>query len=79
MDFQWISLLEVLSRTEVNLDGLVEPKQCHTSAAGGAICKRVTIRSKPPSLMATYSKIKRVKLLWSCITIVVEGNWNLEE
>jgi len=37
------------------------------------------IRSEPSSLMANYSKIKRVKPLWSCITAAVEGNWNLEE
>ena len=29
--------------------------------------------------MANYSKIKRVKLLWSRIVMAVEGNWNLEE
>ena len=78
-DFQWISLLEVLSRTKANLDGLARPKQHHTSAANSIIYRRVTIRSKPSSLMAKYSKIKRVELLWSCITTAVEGNWNLEE
>jgi len=37
------------------------------------------IRSEPLSLMANYSKIKRVEPLWSCIAIAVEGNWNPEE
>jgi len=37
------------------------------------------IRAEPSSLMANYSKIKRVKLLWSRIVMAVEGNWNLEE
>jgi len=79
LDFQQISLLEVLSRTEANLNRLAQPKQCYTLAVGSAICRRVTIRSKPPSLMANYGKIKRVELLWSCIAMAVEGNGNLEE
>ena len=29
--------------------------------------------------MANYSKIQRVEPPWSCIAVVVEGNWNLEE
>jgi len=29
--------------------------------------------------MANYSKIKRVRPLWSRIAVAVEGNWNLEE
>ena len=29
--------------------------------------------------MANYSKIKRVKMSQSCITMAVEGNWNTEE
>jgi len=29
--------------------------------------------------MANYSNIKRVEPPWSCITMAVEGNWNLEE
>jgi len=37
------------------------------------------IRFALPSLMANYGKIKRVKLLWSCIAMAVEGNCNLEE
>jgi len=37
------------------------------------------IRSKPPLLIANYGKVKRVEPLQSRITIVVEGNWNLEE
>jgi len=41
--------------------------------------ERVTIRSKPSSLMANYSNIKRVELPWSCIAMAVEGNWNPEE
>jgi len=64
---------------EANLNGLALPEQHHTSAAGGAICRRVTIRSGLSSLMAKYSKIKRVKLLWSCLATVVEGNQNLEK
>jgi len=37
------------------------------------------IRSKPLSLMANYSKIKRVEPPWSRIVTVVEENWNLKE
>jgi len=37
------------------------------------------IRSEPSSLMANYSKIKRVEPLWSHIIMAVEENWNLEE
>jgi len=79
LDFQWISLLEVLSRMEANLDGLTQPEQCHTSAAGSIIHRRVMIRSKPSSLMANYSKIKIVEPPWSHIAMAVEGNWNPEE
>jgi len=64
---------------EADLDSLALPEWCYTSAASSAICRRVTIRSKPPSLMANYSKIKRVKPPWSHIAMAVEGNWNLEE
>jgi len=76
---QRISLLEVLLRAEANLDRLAQPERCHTSVASSAICKRVMIRSEPPSLMANYGKIKRVKPLQSHITMAVEGNGNLEE
>ena len=78
-DFRWISLLEVLSRTEANLDGLMQSEWCHTSAAGSVIHRRVTIRSKPSSLIANYSKIKRVEPPWSYLAMAVEGNWNTEE
>jgi len=47
--------------------------------ASGVIHRRVTIRSEPSSLMANYSKIKRVEPPWSHIATAVEGNWNLEE
>ena len=79
LDFQWISLLEVLSRMEANLDGLTQPEQCHTSAAGSIIHRRVMIRSKPSLLIANYIKIKRVELIWSRIAMAVEENWTLEE
>ena len=79
MDFQWISLLEVLLRTEANLDRLIRPEQHHISAASSIIHRRVTIRSEPSSLIVNYSKIKIVESLWSCITTAVEGNWNPEE
>jgi len=59
---------------EANLDRLTQPEQCHTSAAGGGIHRRVTIRSKPSSLMANYSKIKRVEPPWSHLVMAVEGN-----
>jgi len=55
-----------------------QPKQYHTSVAGSIIYRRVMIRSKPSSLMANYSKIKRVELLQSRIATVVEGNQKLE-
>jgi len=64
---------------EANLDGLARPEQHHTSAVSDVIHRRVTIRSKPSSLMANYSKIKRVEPPWSHIAIAVERNWNLEE
>jgi len=64
---------------EANLDGLVLPEQCHTSVAGSTICRRVTVRSEPSSLIANYSKIKRVELLQSYIATAVEGNWNPEK
>jgi len=38
LDFQQISLLKVLLRTEANLDGLVLPEWCHTLVAGSVIC-----------------------------------------
>ena len=79
LDFQWISLLEVLSRMEANLDRLAWPKQCHTSVASSVIYRIVMIRSEPSSLMANYSKIKRVEPPQSHIAMAVEGNWNLEE
>jgi len=69
----------VLSRAETNFEDLVLPEQCHTSAAGSVICKKVTIRSKPLSLMANYIKFKRVELMQSCITMAMEENWTLEE
>jgi len=69
----------VLLRAEANFEDLVLPEQCHTSVAGSVICKRVTIRSKPSSLMANYIKFKRVKLMQSCIAMEIEENWTLEE
>jgi len=47
--------------------------------AGRAIFRRVTIRSKPSSLMANYTKIKRVKSTQSYIAMAREGNWVLKE
>ena len=79
LDFQWISLLEVLLRMEANLNRLVQPKWHHILAAGGVIHSRVIIRTEPLSLIANYSKIKRVEPLWSCIVMAVEENWNLKE
>jgi len=64
---------------EANLDRLAWPKRYHTSAASSIIHRRVTIRSKPSSLMANYSKIKRVEPPWSHLTMAVKGNWNTEE
>jgi len=64
---------------KANLNRIMQPEQYHISAAGSVIHRRVTIRSKPSSLMANYSKIKRVKPLQSCIATAVEGNWNPEE
>jgi len=63
----------------MNLNRSVQPEQCHTSAAGGVIHRRVMIRSEPSVMMANYSKIKRVEPPQSRITMVVEENWNLEE
>jgi len=63
----------------VNLNGSVQPEQCHTSAAGGIIHRRVMIRPELSVMMANYSKIKRVEPPQSRITMVVEENWNLEE
>jgi len=51
----------------------------HILAASSTIYRRVTIRSELSSLMANYSKIKKVKLLQSRIVIAIEGNWALEE
>jgi len=78
-DFQRISLLEVLSRMEANLNRLTRSERHHTSVAGSIIHRRVMIRSEPSSLMANYSKIKRVEPLWSRLAMAVEGNWNTEE
>jgi len=78
-DFQWISLLEVLLRTEADLDRLMWSEWCHILVTGSIIHKRVTIRSELSSLMANYSKIKRVEPPWSCLAMAVEGNWNTEE
>jgi len=55
------------------------PKQYYTSAAGSTICRRVTIKSRLSLLMANYSKIKRVELLYSHIATAVEENWNPEK
>jgi len=63
----------------MNLDRLMQPKLRHTSVAGSGIHRRVMIRSEPSSLMANYSKIKRVEPLWSCLAMAVEGNWNTGE
>jgi len=52
----------------------MQPKQHHISATSGVIHRRVTIRSKLSSLMANYSKIKRVEPLQSHIGMAVEGN-----
>jgi len=60
-------------------EALVLPEQHHTSAVNGTIYRRVMIRSELSSLMANYSKIKRVKPLWSRIAMAVEGNWNPEK
>jgi len=58
----------------VILDGLMRPEQCHTSAAGSVIHRRVMIRSELLSLMANYSKIKIVEPPQSRIATAVEGN-----
>ena len=63
----------------MNLDGLMQPEQPHISVASSVIHRRVTIRAELSSLMANYSKIKRIKPMWSCVGIVVGGNWNLED
>jgi len=57
---------------EVNLNGLALPEQHHTLVASGAIFKRVTIRPGPSSLMANYSKIKRVEPPCSYIAMAVK-------
>jgi len=59
---------------EVNLNGLALLEQYHTLVASGAIFKRVTIRPGPSSLMANYSKIKRVEPPYSYIAIAVKEN-----
>jgi len=59
---------------EVNLNGLALLEQYHTLVASGAIFKRVTIRSGPSSLMANYSKIKRVEPPYSYIAMAVKEN-----
>jgi len=79
LDFSWVSLLEVLSRTEMNFKDLVLPGWHHTSVAGRAIFRRVIIRSELLLLIANYTKIKRVELMESCITIARKGNWVLEK
>ena len=68
----------MLSRIEANLDGLMRPERPYISAAGGVIHRRVIIRAKLSLLMANYSKIKRIELMWSCIGTIVGGNWNLK-
>ena len=62
----------------MNLDGLMQPEWHHILIAGSVIHRRVRIRAEPSSLIANYSKTKRVELLRSCIVIAVEGNWKLE-
>jgi len=57
---------------EANLNGLALPEQYHTLVASRAIFKRVTIRPGLSSLMANYSKIKRVEPLCSYIAMAVE-------
>jgi len=59
---------------EVNLNGLALLEQYHTLVASRAIFKRVTIRPGPSSLMANYSKIKRVEPPYSYIAIAVKEN-----
>jgi len=71
-------LLSPLSRDQIPFD----PHQCDLSDVipqQPVALLRVMIRSEPSSLMANYSKIKRAKLPWSCLTTAVEGNWNKEE
>jgi len=63
----------VLSRTKANLGSLALPEQYHTSVAGGAIFRRVTIRSKPLLLKTNYTKIKRIESIQSCIATAREG------
>jgi len=46
---------------------------------GGAIFRRVTIRSKPSSWMANYSNIKKTKSMQSHIATTIEGNWVSEK
>jgi len=64
---------------EANLDGRVLLEQRHTSVASSTICRRVMIRPEPSSLMANYSKVKRVELPWSHIAMAVKENWDPEE
>jgi len=59
---------------EVNLNSLALLEQYHTLVASGAIFKRVTIRPGPSSLMANYSKIKRVEPPYSYIAMAVKEN-----
>jgi len=75
MDFPSRSALE--DGSELRWVNMTE--QYHTSVTSSAIHRRVTIRSKPSSLMANYSKIKRVEPPWSCLATAVEENWNTEE
>jgi len=37
------------------------------------------IRFEPSSLMANYSRIKKVAPLRRCLVVVVGGNWRIEE
>jgi len=64
---------------EANLGSLALPEQHHTLVAGRAVFRRVAIRSKPSSLMANYTKIKRVESTRSRIAMAREGNWVLKE
>jgi len=55
----------VLLRVETNFEDQALLEWYHTLVAGSVIFRRVTIRSKPSSLMANYIKIKRVELAQS--------------
>jgi len=64
---------------EMNLDRLMQPEQHHILTASDIIHRRATIRAKPSSLMANYSKIKGIESLWSRVGTAMEGIWNLKE